>query len=100
MTASELLRRQLAEYPKYHQSRFNLWIHIVLVPVFLAGNLEVFTVVDGIERRLYYLGAGDNCPWRHVDGTKSTGPSKKTRASKGPSPAFTSEWTCPPGCTM
>jgi thioredoxin reductase (NADPH) len=24
----------------------------------LAGNLEVFTVVDGIERRLYYLGPG------------------------------------------
>jgi len=25
----------------------------------LAGNVEVFTLVDGIERRLYYLGPGD-----------------------------------------
>jgi hypothetical protein len=36
---SELLRWQWQGYPRYHQSRANLLIHIVLVPVFILGNV-------------------------------------------------------------
>lgn len=36
---SELLRWQWQGYPRYHQSRANLLIHIVLVPVFVLGNV-------------------------------------------------------------
>jgi hypothetical protein len=34
-----LVRWQWEGYPIYHQARTNLLIHIVLVPVFLAGNI-------------------------------------------------------------
>jgi hypothetical protein len=34
-----LARWQWDGYPLYHQARANLLIHIVLVPVFLVGNL-------------------------------------------------------------
>jgi hypothetical protein len=37
-TGSRLLRTQGAEYLRFHQSRLNLLVHIVLVPLFLAGN--------------------------------------------------------------
>jgi hypothetical protein len=36
---TELLAWQWQGYPKYHQSRANLLLHIVLVPLFLAGNV-------------------------------------------------------------
>ncbi len=39
MTVRELLRWQWSGYPKYHRSRVNLLVHIVAVPLFLAGNL-------------------------------------------------------------
>jgi hypothetical protein len=39
MTVVQLLRWQRDGYPRYHQSRANLVLHIVLVPVFLAGNI-------------------------------------------------------------
>jgi len=38
-------------------------------------------------------------PRAYLEGTKSAGPSKTTSASNGPSPALTSEWVWPPGCT-
>ena len=41
----ELLQRQWNGYPKYHQSRPNLLIHIVFVPTFLAGNVGFVTAV-------------------------------------------------------
>lgn len=34
-----LARWQWEGYPLYHQARLNLLIHILLVPVFLAGNI-------------------------------------------------------------
>ena len=43
------LKRQWQGYPLYHESRFNLAVHVVAVPAFLAGN--VFLVAC--------LGAGD-----------------------------------------
>ena len=38
MSVSELLRWQWNGYPRYHRSRFNLLLHIVVVPLFLLGN--------------------------------------------------------------
>lgn len=39
MNVSQLLRWQWAGYPRYHRARFNLLLHIVVVPLFLIGNL-------------------------------------------------------------
>ncbi len=39
MTPAQLLRWQWADYTRYHQSRANLLLHIVVVPLFLAGNV-------------------------------------------------------------
>jgi hypothetical protein len=39
MSVSELLRRQWEGYPRYHQSRANLLLHILLVPLFLVSNI-------------------------------------------------------------
>ena len=38
MGPAALLRWQWDGYPRYHQSRTNLLLHIVVVPLFLAGN--------------------------------------------------------------
>ena len=38
MTTSEMLHWQWEGYPRYHRSRFNLLLHIVLVPLFLVSN--------------------------------------------------------------
>ena len=48
MSALELLRWQWNGYPRYHQSRTNLLLHIVVVPLFLAGNAGI--VLAFIER--------------------------------------------------
>lgn len=39
MSPVQLLRWQWEGYPRYHQSRANLALHIVVVPLFLAGNV-------------------------------------------------------------
>lgn len=39
MGVAELLEWQWNGYPRYHRSRANLLMHIVVVPVFLAGNI-------------------------------------------------------------
>ena len=39
MTPAQLLDWQWRGYPRYHRSRANLLLHIVVVPVFLAGNV-------------------------------------------------------------
>jgi hypothetical protein len=41
MTPIELLKWQWDGYPRYHQSRANLLLHIVLVPLFLIGNVSL-----------------------------------------------------------
>jgi hypothetical protein len=38
MIVKQLLAWQWEGYARYHQSRANLWLHIVLVPLFLSGN--------------------------------------------------------------
>jgi len=40
-SVSELLAWQWEGYAQYHRSRANLLLHIVLVPLFLAGNLAL-----------------------------------------------------------
>ena len=44
-----LVQRQWEGYARYHQSRRNLLLHIVFVPLFLAGN--VLLIVALAERR-------------------------------------------------
>lgn len=41
MKPGELLRWQWEGYARYHRSRANLWLHIVVVPLFLAGNVAL-----------------------------------------------------------
>ena len=48
MNTAELLRWQWEGYPRYHQSRFNLLLHIVLVPLFLVSNIAL--LVAPVER--------------------------------------------------
>jgi len=45
MTGVELVRWQWMGYPRYHQSRLNLLIHVVLVPMFVAGNITLVVAV-------------------------------------------------------
>lgn len=53
MNASNLRRAQWEGYAQYHQSRSNLLLHIVFVPVFLAGNVAfVIALAEG-----HWLGA-------------------------------------------
>lgn len=43
-----LLRWQWDGYSVYHQSKLNLWLHIVAVPAFLVGNvLMVLALLQG-----------------------------------------------------
>ena len=44
-SSSGLLAWQWQGYSRYHQSRVNLLMHIVLVPLFLAGNLALIVGV-------------------------------------------------------
>jgi hypothetical protein len=45
---SQLLRRQWEVYPRNHQSRANLLLHIIAVPAFLIANVAlVVSVVRG-----------------------------------------------------
>jgi hypothetical protein len=41
MYVSSLYRLQRDSYGRYHQSRSNLLLHIIFVPLFLAGNVGV-----------------------------------------------------------
>lgn len=41
MSLPELLRWQWDGYARYHRSRANLLLHIVVVPLFLAGNVSL-----------------------------------------------------------
>ncbi len=45
MVIGELLRWQWDGYAKYHQSRANLFIHIVAVPLFLIGTIALVTAL-------------------------------------------------------
>lgn len=42
---SQLLRWQWERYPRYHQSRANLLLHIIVVPVFLIANTALAVAI-------------------------------------------------------
>jgi hypothetical protein len=54
MSIGELLRWQWQGYPRYHRSRGNLLVHIIVVPIFLLGNT---TLVGAVLQRSW-LAAG------------------------------------------
>ena len=51
---SGLLRWQWEGYPRYHRSRVNLLLHIVVVPLFLLGNI---TLVVALLRQSWIVAA-------------------------------------------
>ncbi len=55
MNTSSLLRSQWEGYSRYHQSRSNLLLHIVFVPLFVASNVALLGAL--LERR-WLLGLG------------------------------------------
>ena len=59
MSIGQLLRWQWEGYPNYHQSRANLLIHIVAVPVFLLGTVVLVAAV--IQRSVVPLSVGVGC---------------------------------------
>jgi hypothetical protein len=56
MTPVALLKWQWNGYPRYHQSRANLLLHILVVPLFLAGNVGV--VAGSLQGSLVGAGMG------------------------------------------
>ena len=59
MPLNELLRWQWEGYPKYHQSRANLLIHIVAVPLFLVGT--VMLVASALQPSVVLLAVAIGC---------------------------------------
>lgn len=55
MNITELLRWQWDGYPQYHNTRFNLLLHIVVVPLFLVGNVGL---VVGLVRGSWAIAVG------------------------------------------
>jgi hypothetical protein len=58
MGISQLLRWQWEGYPRYHQSRGNLLIHIVAVPVFLLGTVALVAAVVQLSLLLLAVAIG------------------------------------------
>jgi hypothetical protein len=55
VSVNELLRWQWEGYAKYHQSRANLLIHIVAVPIFLLGTVALVGAVLQLSAALFLL---------------------------------------------
>ena len=55
MSPGALLRWQWEGYPRYHQSRANLLLHVAVVPLFLAGNVAL---VAALARGAWLAAAG------------------------------------------
>jgi hypothetical protein len=58
MGISELLRWQRESYPKYHQSRLNLLIHIVAVPLFLLGTIVLVVAIAQLSLLFLVVAVG------------------------------------------
>ena len=58
VSISELLRWQWEGYPKYHQSRPNLLIHIVAVPLFLFGTIALVGAIARLSLLLFAVAVG------------------------------------------
>ena len=49
MNISEIIKWQWDGYTKYHQSPTNLWIHIILVPVFILGVVSFIAALINLN---------------------------------------------------
>ena len=58
MGISELLHWQWEGYAKYHQSRANLQIHIVAVPLFLIGTIGLVAALFQLSLMLLAVALG------------------------------------------
>jgi hypothetical protein len=58
MNIAQLLRWQWDGYPKYHQSRPNLLIHIVAVPLFLVGTIGLAGAIANLSVLLLAVAVG------------------------------------------
>jgi 2-hydroxy-palmitic acid dioxygenase Mpo1-like protein len=58
MSVGQLLRWQWEGYPRYHQSRANLLIHIVAVPLFLLGTVALAAAVLQLSLVLLVVAIG------------------------------------------
>jgi hypothetical protein len=58
MGIGELLHWQWGGYAKYHQSRANLLIHIVAVPIFLFGTVALVVAVLQVSLLFLLLAIG------------------------------------------
>jgi len=56
MNLPQLLRWQWQGYSRYHRSRLNLLLHIVVVPVFLFGNVVAIAGIGKASWRLAAIG--------------------------------------------
>ena len=59
MSIGDLLQWQWAGYPRYHQSRANLLIHIVAVPLFLVGTVAL--IIAAVQLSLVALATAIGC---------------------------------------
>jgi 2-hydroxy-palmitic acid dioxygenase Mpo1-like protein len=58
MGIGELLRWQWEGYSKYHQSRANLLVHIVAVPLFMVGTVALVAAVVQLSLALLAVAIG------------------------------------------
>jgi len=58
MGIGQLLQWQWEGYPKYHQSRPNLLIHIVAVPLFLLGTIALIGAIAQLSLLLLAVAIG------------------------------------------
>jgi len=58
MSVGQLLRWQWNGYPRYHQSRINLLIHIIAVPLFLLGTIVLAAAIIQVSLLLAAVAIG------------------------------------------
>ena len=56
MNTRELLQWQWQGYSRNHQSRFNLLLHLFVIPLFLAGNIALVFGVAKLSWELALMG--------------------------------------------
>lgn len=56
MSISSILRKQWADYPQIHSTRVNFIVHLITVPVFMAGTVALFWGLCVASISLFVLG--------------------------------------------
>lgn len=57
MRVHEIMRWQWEGYERYHRSRGNLLLHMVLVPLFIAGNIALLVGIFRVSGLVAGIGA-------------------------------------------